>query len=130
MLDEHSVIQSIVTGLKNQTFSDPEDREWGIGVEFEKDILKLTSFLDKKWVKKVARVNDTKGPECANSQLRIQYIEGKFYIYLACYFPKYDDKHKPKKLTELQLIKILEWIISSNYIIYDCSGNNIFPIYN
>lgn len=67
--------------------------------------------------------------EYPNPQLRIQYLDNKFYVYLECFIGKYESKsgHKVKELSESNIAELLQSVIYSGLAIHDQRGVSIFP---
>lgn len=133
-MDTHNdTIQLIFAGLKTNGY--PTDvietdtyPEWGIATEFKDNYHLLSNFLDKKWIKKVAKAEKKRDGDEGYPQLRMQYHKGSFYVHLECCSGKYytgnKQVHEPKKFTESQMVTLLTWILSQRFHIYDQNGDD------
>jgi len=127
------ISRCIIKMLKNGTIPSDVDEHWGIGVSFEKDIEILKDFLiDEDWVIEVSKLQDDNRKKkldyvYPDPQLRIQYIDKKFHVYLECFIGKYDDGSTPKVtiLSKHDLKKLLICLIWKGFKIYDQFGNTL-----
>ncbi len=135
---DNSLTQNIVYGLKTNVFKSDliefdKISEWGIASEFRIHNLGLLyQFLSKKIVDKVIKLEKKrKYDDQAYPQLRIQCKDGIFYVRLQSYLGKYDNPKYQGKLNKLvefpetEITKLIDWLLSNNFVIYDQDGDNV-----
>jgi len=133
---QYALAEAVIVGLKTYAFPSCDDnkdgRHWGIGIlaDTSNRILSLREYIDKKWVKKVERLQrkENSFDDNPSPQLRIQYDSGTFYIFLECNIGKYDgrDAHTITEISESRLRGLLEKLILRRNTIYDQYGDSIF----